>query len=83
MARATFVQPHAPHGNPGCEHRRLGFIRLVQFLGRAFLRQCPQVVTKHITGFLECIDNHGMLFGEFCQHADRLGTLAGKDHAER
>lgn len=78
----ALFQPQAPQCDGRSKDRRLGLVGLVKLLFRAVLDQLPQVVAERFGRFLEGFDDHWLLGAELGEHAQRLGTLTGKDECE-
>ncbi|MNH05208.1 hypothetical protein D3C79_645250 [compost metagenome] len=80
--RATLLQPQAPQRDGGSKNRRLGLVGLIELLFRTFLYQLPQVVAQSLGSFLEGLDDYRLFSTKLSEHAQRLGTLTGKDECE-
>ena len=81
IAPAAFL-PQAPGGDAGDQHGGLRAFGFVELFERTLAAQLPQVVAEHRRGFVEGGADHGRNAGELREHADRLGTLAGKNESE-
>ena len=74
--------PQTPGGDTGDQHGWLRAFGLVEFLDGAFTAQAPQVVAQHARGFIERGTHHGRKLRKLCEHAHRLGSLAGKNESD-
>ena len=72
----ALLLPQAPQGDGCCQQCWLGAPGLVQILGGTIQHQGQQVIAQHLARLGEGLFNHGVLLGEFRQHADALGALS-------
>jgi hypothetical protein len=78
----TLLLPQPPQSDTGGQQQRLRALREIDRGGIALLAQLPEIVTQLCGRFGKGVENLRMSVRQLGQHADFLGTLAGKNESE-